>query len=236
MLPLLVSAGAAIATGGLTAYGAMTPRSQLFGRTFCAGTDDRQIALTYDDGPSEHTTLRLLEVLAQHSAKATFFMIGKYVKLLPHIAREIASQGHVLGNHTFSHPSLFWTSPRMVRQELEQCQKAIEDATGQTPVYFRPPFGARRPDVLRTARALKLIPVMWTATCFDWSPNDAEDVYTRATRDIEKKGFGSVVLLHDGGHLAMDADRSHTVKATELLLKKYRLKGYQFTGVDGMKW
>lgn len=235
MLPVLVSAGAAIAAGGIAAYGAMGPRSQLFGATLYRGTDDRQIALTYDDGPNERETPRLLEVLARHSAKATFFLVGQYVKVLPHIVKEIASQGHTLGNHTFTHPSLFWTAPRKVREELESCQKQIEDATGTTPVYFRPPFGARRPDVMQTARSLKLIPVMWSATCFDWEATTAEKVYAYASRGIDKKGHASVVLLHDGGHLGLNADRSHTVQATEMLLKKYGPQGYEFTNVAGMK-
>jgi len=234
MLPVLIGAGVAAGSITVTAFGAMRPKSQLFGATFYRGSDDRQIALTYDDGPNTKETLLLLEVLAKYSARATFFVIGKYVKAEPAITREILRQGHTLGNHTWSHPNLFWTAPQKVRQELEQCQRAIEDATGESPVLFRPPFGARRPDVLGTANQLNLIPVMWTALCFDWRATQAEKVFARAGRDIEKKGFGSVVLLHDGGHLAMGSDRSHTVKGTELLLKKYREQGYQFVGVDQM--
>src|SRR5579872_5723827 len=143
MLSTLITAGAAIAAGGVTAYGAMRPGSQLFGNAIYRGADDHQILLTYDDGPNERDTPRLLEVLAKHSARATFFVIGQYVKVLPNIVREIASQGHIVANHTFTHPSLFWASPRRVREELDRCQKQIEDAIGQTPAYFRPPFGAR---------------------------------------------------------------------------------------------
>ena len=223
-----------MAAGGITAYGAMAPRSQLFGATFYRGSNARQIALTYDDGPNNKETLHLLDVLAKHSAKATFFAVGKYVKSEPEIAREIVAQGHALANHTWSHPNLFWISPKKVHEELESCQKEIADATGKQATLFRPPFGARRPDVLGTARVLGLTTVMWTATCYDWKATDAETVAAYAGVDIEKGLFSSVVLLHDGGHLAMGADRSHSVRATELLLKKYKPLGYEFVTVDQM--
>src|SRR5579884_2796804 len=116
MLPALIGAGAAAAAGGIIAYGAMAPSSQLFGTTFSRGANERQIGLTYDDGPNTKETLLLLDVLARHSAKATFFLIGKYVKAEPRIARAIVEQGHTVANHTFTHPSLFWTSPRQDRK------------------------------------------------------------------------------------------------------------------------
>ena len=118
----------------------------------------RQIALTYDDGPNDPHTLRLLEVLAKHNVHATFFLIGRYVQQRPDIVREIVQAGHVVGNHTFTHPLLIFMSEAEIRQELTQCRDALQDAIGEPSNLFRPPFGGRRPAVLRIARELGLEP------------------------------------------------------------------------------
>src|SRR6184192_2934564 len=131
MLGPLIGAGAAIAGGGALAYHAMAPRAQGFGATFVGGpAGSKQIALTYDDGPNDPHTLRLLDVLAKRGVRATFFLIGQFVKMRPDIARSVASAGHVIANHTYTHPSLLWCSATRVRDELERCDREIADATG----------------------------------------------------------------------------------------------------------
>ena len=234
MFPLLITSAITIGSLGVAAYAATSPRSQLFGKALCYGKNDRQIALTYDDGPNERETPRLLEILAKYSAKASFFMIGKHVEANPALAREILKQGHTVGNHTYRHPSLLWMSSEMIGEEIDRCQKAIEDATGYTPALFRPPFGARRPAVMRAAKSRKMFPVMWSATCYDWKQTTAETIAGFASNSIEKSGFGSVVLLHDGDHREMGADRGPTLQATEMILRKYRERGYDFVTVSQM--
>src|SRR5215467_886043 len=157
LLPVISVLSAAAAS--YAGYATMAPQSQLYGSTLTHGPDPRQIALTYDDGPNDPHTLRLLDVLARHEAKATFFLIGKYVRHRPEIARAILAAGHEIGNHTFRHPNLIFVSASQLRQELEDCRKALEDALGSGISLFRPPFGGRRPNVLRTARALEMQPV-----------------------------------------------------------------------------
>ncbi len=127
------------------------PRSQIFGQTVLAGSDVNEVALTFDDGPNDPYTYQLLDLLAHHQVRATFFLIGSFVRQRPEDCPAIHQAGHLLGNHTMSHPSLIWASPARVREELLACSAIIEDATGAAVRYFRPPFGARRPDVLRTA-------------------------------------------------------------------------------------
>src|SRR6266853_6796154 len=97
-----VAAGAASYAG----YATMAPASQLYGRTVTHGSDPQQMALTFDDGPNDPHTMRLLDVLAKHNAKATFFLIGRYVRQCPEIARAVLAAGHEIGNHTYSHPNL----------------------------------------------------------------------------------------------------------------------------------
>src|ERR1700686_3903952 len=170
---------AAVATG----YQSMAPTGQWYGRTFTGlSRGTKQIALTYDDGPNDPHTLRLLDVLAKHEAKATFFLIGRYVRQRPEIARAILAAGHEIGNDTYSHPNLIFVSASRLRQELADCGKALEDALGAKASLFRPPFGGRRPSVLRTARAMGLQPVMWSVTAYDWSAKSPEAIVGKVTR------------------------------------------------------
>jgi len=153
MLVPFITVLSAAAAASYAGYATMAPQSQLYGRTLTHGGDPRQFALTYDDGPNDPHTLRLLDVLARSQAKATFFLIGRYVRQRPEIARSIQAAGHEIGNHTYSHPNLIFVPARQLRQELEDCNKALEDALGTRVSLFRPPFGGRRPGVLRMAHS-----------------------------------------------------------------------------------
>jgi len=223
-----LSTAAAVAAG----YQSMAPAGQWYGQTFTGlARGSRQIALTYDDGPNDPHTLRLLEVLAKHSVHATFFLIGRYVQQRPEIVREIVSAGHVVGNHTFTHPLLIFKSATEIRQQLSACRSALQDAIGNPSHLFRPPFGGRRPAVLRIARELGLDPVMWNVTGYDWSAPPAATIERKVTNQIRG---GDVVLLHDGGHKQMGADRSQTVIATDHLLTRYIAEQYEFVTIPQM--
>src|SRR5579864_281687 len=232
MLVLALGAGAALSTAVAVGYQSMAPTGQLYGRTFTGlAPGTRQIALTYDDGPNDPHTLRLLDVLATHGAHATFFFIGRYVQQRPDIAREVAKAGHVVGNHTFTHPLLTFQSETAIRRQLSACRAALEDAIGQHSDLFRPPFGGRRPAVLRIARELGLEPVMWNVTGYDWNAPPAAVIEQKVAQRIRG---GDVILLHDGGHKRMGADRSQTVLATENLIKRYQQDGYEFKTISEM--
>lgn len=222
------AATAAIAAG----YQSMAPTGQWFGKTFTGlPRGSRQIALTYDDGPNAPHTLRLLEILAKHGVQATFFLIGRYVHQHPQIAREIIQAGHAVGNHTFTHPLLTFKSETEIRRQLTHCRAALENAIGQHSNLFRPPFGGRRPAVLRVARELGLEPIMWSVTGYDWNAPPAAAIERHVTKQIRG---GDVILLHDGGHKQMGADRSQTVIATDHLLTSYKSAGYEFVTVPQM--
>jgi peptidoglycan-N-acetylglucosamine deacetylase len=236
MLATLTSLAAA-AAASYAGYAAMAPTSQLYGRTLTRGRDPAQMALTFDDGPNDPHTLRLLDVLAKHQATATFFLIGKYVHQRPEIARAIQAAGHAIGNHTYNHPNLILVSAARLRQELEDCRKVLEDAIGAPAPLFRPPFGGRRPNVLRTARSLGLEPVMWSVTAYDWNAKSAEYIVRKVVKQVDsrRRRQGEIVLLHDGGHLAFGADRSHTVEATRVVLEKYSAEGRKFVSVANLE-
>jgi peptidoglycan/xylan/chitin deacetylase (PgdA/CDA1 family) len=233
MLGPLIGIGAGVAAvAGAAAYQSMAPDAQWFGRTFSSGPrGSKQIALTYDDGPNDPHTLRLMEMLAKHGVRATFFVIGRYVERRPDIVRDLLKAGHVLGNHTFTHPHLIVSSPVETRNQLEECQRAVQEVAGEAPRLFRPPFGGRRPDTLRIARSLGLEPVMWNVTSWDWEMPPAAKIVETCTRQMRG---GDVILMHDGDHVALGSDRSQTVIATDLLIERWKTNGYAFVTVPEM--
>jgi peptidoglycan-N-acetylglucosamine deacetylase len=221
--------GAAAVTAG---YQSMAPTGQWYGRTFTGvAPGAKQLALTYDDGPNDLHTLQLLEVLAKHNVRATFFLIGRYVKQHPDIVRQVVDSGHVIGNHTFTHPLLTFKSGAEVRNELADCRAALQDAIGEHSNLFRPPFGGRRPAVLRVARQLGLQPIMWSVTGYDWNAPPAAVIEQKCAKQIRG---GDVILLHDGSHKQMGADRSQTVLATDHLISRYKSDGYAFRTIPQM--
>ncbi|HYK49480.1 MAG TPA: polysaccharide deacetylase family protein [Terriglobales bacterium] len=232
MLGYLIGATAVVTAASAVGYQSMAPTGQWFGRTFIgAGRPSMQLALTYDDGPNDPYTARLLEVLAKHNVHATFFLIGSFVQQRPDIAREVVGAGHVVGNHTVTHPALTFKSNHEVRKELGGCERALTDAVGQHSNLFRPPFGARRPAVLRIARQMGLEPVMWNVTGYDWSAPSVEHIEQKVTSKVRG---GDVILLHDGRHRAFGTDRSYTVMATDRLITRYKSEGYEFVTIAEM--
>jgi len=225
---LLASAALASAAG----WNSMAPRSQLYGHTFI-GLDkaSRLLALTYDDGPNETSTRPLLEVLARHDVRATFFMIGRHASCRPEIAREVAEAGHVIGNHTYTHPNLIFSSRARLQSQLDECDHVLTDAVGEHSKLFRPPFGGRRPDVLSAIRRRGYIPVMWSVSAYDWNSDPPEVIERKVARQVRG---GDVILMHDGGHVDMGIDRSASVEATDRLIRRYKNEGFRFVTVPEM--
>jgi peptidoglycan/xylan/chitin deacetylase (PgdA/CDA1 family) len=234
----------AVAAAGLTAYGAVHPRSQLFGRTTCRTNSPRKLAITFDDGPNPSITPKLLDLLDRHNAKATFFVIGRYVRECPELVQETVARGHEIGNHTELHPNLLWLNPTKVRVELRLCHDAIRSAIGTPPKWFRPPFGMRNPWVIPAARELGYRTVMWTLLPGDWREKPAEWLIPRmqpiadhAQRSggngatASSPGTGDVLCLHDGAHRELNANRSRTLAALEHWLPRWHDLGLEFVTI-----
>ena len=232
MLPTVLGGLGVAGLATVAGYNTMSPTSQLYGRTFIGlPRGARRMALTYDDGPNDPYTWRIMEVLERHGVKATFFLVGQFVQQKPEIARALVAAGHVIGSHTWNHPNLIFCSTSEVRRQLEQAQKAIFDATGVEAKLFRPPFGGRRPASLRAVRAFGLLPIMWNVTCYDWKAESAKEIVGHAVRQIRG---GDVILLHDGGYRRMGADRSRTVASSDEILTRYKEEGYEFVTIPQM--
>ena len=231
-IPTLGIAGGALAASGTCTWGSVAPSSQLFGPTIRRTGDASSIALTFDDGPNPAVTPALLDLFDRHRVKATFFLIGKWVREAPSLAKDIAARGHTLGNHTDSHPSLALLSSQRITDELDRCDDAIESATARKPRWMRPPFGFRSPMLNGIVRRRGGAGVaMWSAWARDWKPQPAEPVIDR----LRRARGGDTVLLHDGDHRMMNSDRHHTAAALEYWLPRWNDAGLRFVTLDEMQ-
>jgi peptidoglycan-N-acetylglucosamine deacetylase len=238
--PTIVSGFAAF-----TAYSAVHPRAQVFGAALSETRNPKHLALTFDDGPNPVLTPKLLDLLDQFHARATFFLIGKYVRQTPSLAKEIAARGHVIGNHTDSHPNLFFCGPQETRLELACCTEAIQQATTVRPRWFRPPFGFRSPWVGEIVHQQGMRMVMWSLLPGDWRGKSTEWLIERtkpvADRAAKRGGVsnvsgrnstgGDVLCLHDGDYARAAADRTRTLAALEYWLPRWRDAGLEFVTI-----
>ncbi len=203
----------------------MWPTSQLFGPTLIAPPRPGELALTFDDGPNPVWTPRLLDLLASHDVHATFFIVGGRAQAQPALVRQIVAAGHLIGNHSWSHPNLALSSARRIGEELSRTNQILTQIAGAPIHYFRPPFGARRPDVLRIARRLGLIPVLWNAMTSDWKNPSADSIASRLTHKINslaRRGHAANIVLHDGSHSDPSANRAPSIAAAAQLIAHYQ--------------
>ena len=206
--------------------GVAFPQMSFFGPFICHGDGSRRcVALTFDDGPDARSTPALLDLLRAEKIEATFFCIGRNVAANGELARRISREGHLFGNHTFNHgyATNFFTAPRLA-DELVQTQKAIHEATGVTPHYFRPPMGLSNPRTFRVARDLGLPVIGWSARGLDTQCADPETIVARILRRVQP---GGIILLHDGN---IPAER--LVVTVKLLLAKLRERDYEVVRLD----
>lgn len=160
------------------------------------------VALTFDDGPKPSTDTRLLEVLAAHGAKATFFMIGENVDAYPETARRIAQAGHEVGNHSTTHPTLTHLSAAGVKAELKEASASIRKATGQTPALMRPPYGASDASVKQAIARAGMTQVLWNLDTLDWKTRNAAKTLAAVKAEAHP---GAVILMHDIHATTIDA-------------------------------
>ena len=221
------AAGAACGTAAILAYAVRAPRSSLLAPSVYHGHTARAaIALTFDDGPSESTP-ELLDILAEYRAPATFFQCGANIRRLPEIARQVATAGHEIGNHSDTHPYLFFKSPGFIYRELTAAQETIHRVTGTIPRLFRAPFGARWFGLRRAQHELGLLGVMWTTIALDWK-RPADRV---ASRLLQGARNGAIMCMHDGRGIDTRPDIRSTLEAVRKVLPKLIDSGFHFERV-----
>ncbi|MGW0802046.1 polysaccharide deacetylase family protein [Nonomuraea sp. NPDC002799] len=177
------------------------------------------LALTFDDGPGERTPA-LLKTLRKEGAKATFFLVGRQVELRPEVARQTLAEGHAIGNHTYSHPSLPSLRDDEILDQLKVTQDVIGKATGLRPTMYRPPYGQTDERVLGLADQTELAQILWTGTTLDWKSRDAKKIKAAVLRLAKRDG---VILMHD----VVPA----TVRAMPGILQELKRRGYHLVTV-----
>ncbi len=208
------------------------------------GTSQKKVAITFDDGPDPTWTPRILDVLKEKNAKATFFLIGLEVEKYPGIAKRIYKEGHEIGNHTFTHPDISNVSKRYFEVELNLTERLFEGKLGVKTVLFRPPYSIdQEPDTADQVRPLELSQDMGFITVgdkidpADWRDNprrSAEEIVTDVYANLppcapSNLSCGNIILLHDGG-----GNRSQTVKALGMMIDGLRARGYQIVPVSDL--
>ena len=184
----------------------------------CYGSADRRcVSLTFDDGPDEIMTPKVLDVLCKYNVKATFFIIGEKAEKHPDIVRRIVNEGHIIGAHSWSHSCYFpIQSPQTIYNELCKCEELIYDLTGKRILLFRPPFGVTNPLVAKAVEAKEFKCVGWSIRSLDTDESeDRLDVFKRVVRKLHN---GGVILLHDR---CDNADQLLEMLISELLNKDY---------------
>ncbi|MEU7859569.1 polysaccharide deacetylase family protein [Nonomuraea sp. NPDC049141] len=177
------------------------------------------LALTFDDGPSVYTP-KLLDLLKKERVKATFFLVGEQVEKYPSIVRREAAEGHAIGNHTYSHPSLPTLLDNEILDEIHTTQELIQKQTGKLPTMFRPPYGATDDRVLGLAGSQDMSQVLWTGTTLDWKLRNVEKIKAAVFRLAKRDG---VILMHDVV--------PQTVQAMPAIIKELKKHGYHLVTV-----
>lgn len=213
--------------GAFASYAFVHRASQVLGKTIVGG-DPRasRIALTFDDGPGEATE-RILDTLKGAGIQATFFLLAQNVEKYPELARRIASEGHEIGNHTYSHPYLFGMSPGAIAHEVQRAQTVIEETTGVRPSTFRPPYGVRWFGVFPVLENFNLTAVMWSVSSVDWKYSPERIV----ARVLDRTRNGSVVLFHDGVPPRESGTRAATAEALPEIVRRLE-KNFQFVKIS----
>ena len=216
------------------AYGYFVPASPVFGEIYYQGSvNEKVVALTFDDGPNEPYTSQILDILDSRGIKATFFTPGYNVELYPETARRIIVEGHVLGNHSYSHDANHALSMQGCR-DLSLAEEKIYGVTGVYPSLYRPPHGRKSPWEIQYANEQGLNEILWSISTPELSGRTPEQM----AEDIIKQAKpGGIILLHDGYGLEHDnahADKNATVLALPLIIDGLEAKGYSFVTVSDL--
>lgn len=180
---------------GILAYGSAIIGCNFYTKSFCkAKTKLKVVSITFDDGPSENTN-SILDILKKHNTRASFFVVGEFAESSPEIIARAAAEGHLIGNHTYSHSNYSGVlSTHKMVEEIELTNQIIQNITNKTPKYFRPPFGVTNPNIASAIKITGMESVGWSVRSLDTTIKDSQLIIKRVLRQIHP---GAVILLHD---------------------------------------
>lgn len=208
------------------AHGAFHRNSFFFGPVLGhLPTKRREVALTFDDGPNPDATPRILDALAEHGVRATFFVLGAHAERWPDLVHRVVAEGHQLGNHGYFHRKLHLKSPFYVKRDITLGKRAIERAGSSAPRFFRAPHGFRSPWVSAIARSVGERTIGWSLGVWD---SDRPGIDAIVSRTLEGARPGSIILLHDGDGYNANGDRMQTAAALPRIIGGLRERGFEF--------
>ncbi len=178
----------------------------------------RKIAITFDDGPHPYYTEQLLDGLQERGAKASFFVMGKQAEAYPELILRMQAEGHLIGNHTYSHMQLGKQNRESFKSELIRTNELLLKITGEEPQYVRPPYGSWDKSF---ESELMMIPVLWTIDPMDWCSSDVNGIVQKVTKKAEEN---AVILMHD--------EYKSSVTAALEIVDTLQKQGYEFVTVD----
>ena len=181
-------------------------------------TEKKRIALTFDDGPHPIYTPQMLELLKEEQVPATFFLLGENVELYGDVVKEIAQEGHLIGNHTYHHVQITSLSLEEACKEIQETSDLIEELTGTGTEYVRAPFGTWNTDL---EERLNLIPVMWSIDTKDWTTQNVDWIVRETVKHAEDH---DIILMHDS--------YQSTVEAVKRIIEQLEAEGFEFVTVD----
>ncbi len=197
-------------------------------------TEEKKIALTFDDGPSPVWTSLILDELKKQNVHATFFMIGHHVQKYPDVAKRVAAEGHTIGNHGYAHSVILYYTPAEIEQEIKYTEHVIKEITGQTTRLYRPPKSWIKKEIKQKIKSFGYDIILWSMNPKDWVGFSEAWMVNFIDKHI---GGGDIILFHDSGNIwgTEGGNRHQTVKAVSSLVKKLRARGFQFVSLEDIK-
>ncbi|KAF2082579.1 polysaccharide deacetylase family protein [Flavobacterium sharifuzzamanii] len=208
---------------GINAFGSARISSNYHVKAFCSNPleTEKKIALTFDDGPCIYT-LEVLDLLKKYNAKATFFCIGKNIESHPEILQKVIDEGHLVGNHSYSHSKFFdFFNAKKITEELQKTDALLEKFTSKKINFFRPPYGVTTPSIRRALKITGHKTIGWNIRSLDGGTQNQELIFNRLIKHISP---GGIVLLHDTG--------KHSVLVLEQFLQFLQQNNYQVVSIE----
>ena len=206
-------------------YGSSVIQANFFAPAYCsADTTDKIIALSFDDGPHPEYTPQVLALLAKYEATATFFVIGKHIHGNESLLEQIITEGHSIGNHSYSHSFFIdFKNVQGFKNELNQTSDLVFNVIGKRMTLFRPPYGVTTPNLAKAAKLLDYRIIGWNIRSLDTTKDSVEVITQRVQSQIKS---GAIILLHDTSH--------KTIQVLERTLNFAQQQGYKMVGIDNM--
>ncbi|WP_017727749.1 polysaccharide deacetylase family protein [Halalkalibacterium ligniniphilum] len=190
---------------------------------------ENKVALTFDDGPDPRFTPQVLDILKQYNVKATFFVMGKRAEAYPDLVKRMISEGHIVGNHAYSHRNLVEASEKALEEEVKKTEDILAGVIGYRTRLFRAPYGFLNEKLVEKLKEMNYTVVGWSVDSLDWRELPPEEIAINVLRNLSP---GAIILMHDGGE--ENADRTRTIKSLHQIIPEIKEQGLEFVTVPDL--